>query len=271
MTETKNDEITNVKLFMYMSWENAQKFIETGMLKATEPLKTNDPFEFTPKAVEGKSHEEVRQRKDDDFALFCFSRSITSAAMWGHYGDKHKGVCLVFDFPIIKNNKFRSPYMKMGNGGDIFLFGKVSYQKERVDTKNNAKLVLTKDESWAFEQECRFMGSFDFATEAKDGIFLYNQFFPYFRGIVLGAKFELSVHYVKKSCLETINKIRMKNMIKVVRGKFHDEEFKIINEKWEDTKESDIPEMSEILVKSKKKTLRELLQELDEKREKKQS
>lgn len=33
--------------------------------------------------------------------MLCFSTSMTSASMWGHYADRHKGVCLIFDFPCV--------------------------------------------------------------------------------------------------------------------------------------------------------------------------
>ena len=38
----------------------------------------------------------------------CFSNAISSSSLWGHYGDGHKGVCLVFDVETNSNGESMS-------------------------------------------------------------------------------------------------------------------------------------------------------------------
>lgn len=37
--------------------------------------------------------------------MTCFSKTYSNSAMWGHYADNHKGVCLIFDHSLIDSFK----------------------------------------------------------------------------------------------------------------------------------------------------------------------
>lgn len=217
MSETKNDEITNVRLFMYMSWANAQKFIERKTLKATNPLKTNDPFEFLPNTEKGNISEEKSMIERMGLVCFCFSRLVSSAALWGHYGDKHKGVCLVFDIPLCD-------IAKLG-----FSLVRVRYQENRCVRDITFCEMFVKDKSWEFEQEYRIIGHAGTAKKAEDGMLFYDDFFVFLEGIVLGALSDIDINFVKKfSELNGIGKI------KITKGKMDDKKFKINNNIWKD-------------------------------------
>lgn len=71
----------------------------------------------------------------------CFSRSWHSPALWGHYGDKHKGIALGFDLSA-----------KMARN--------ISYVSARaplrgVDVLAAQTFLFTKHSDWRYEQECR--------------------------------------------------------------------------------------------------------------------
>ena len=63
----------------------------------------NDPFELLGVDVRDKTlRAEIRKRKEQintNRGLICFSKSWHNPLMWGHYAEKHTGMCLGFDVP----------------------------------------------------------------------------------------------------------------------------------------------------------------------------
>ena len=86
-----------------MPYEAFEKTIEDWSLKLTIPYETNDPFEFMPRCqnLNNIINKQILTAKNNPPGMLCFSTSMTSASMWGHYADRHKGVCLIFDFPCV--------------------------------------------------------------------------------------------------------------------------------------------------------------------------
>lgn len=81
--------------------------------------------------------------------ITCFSKTYKNALMWSHYADKHKGVCIGFDFQTEKIY-------------ENFLLFKVRYstkiepvsffeKKELI----NFKWIYTKSKDWEYEEEIR--------------------------------------------------------------------------------------------------------------------
>ena len=94
------------------------------------------------------------------FRVSCFSESPLNVLMWSHYGDKHKGFCVEYDF----DNYFAT------NGYDN-LFCPVVYTTKRISVKlnkHNTKYkgydinyaraldsLFTKSSIWSYEKEWR--------------------------------------------------------------------------------------------------------------------
>ncbi len=83
----------------------------------------------------------------DRWRIFCVSASPTSALMWSHYSDKHRGICLEF-------------------GTDNAVFGSAArveyldeYPKLKIFGKQEATigLLLAKSCDWNYEQEYRLI------------------------------------------------------------------------------------------------------------------
>ena len=182
---TINDGI----MYKYCSFETLKLIIENQNLFYSTALDFNDPFElpteqmeiyddytYIEKFVVNGSSEEVKEKilnnfkKDsfqfykrninswnkmkEDFGISCFSKSPLINLMWSHYSDKHKGVCIGFNF-----NKYEQPlspiqmpvryiksletydYLNMLNEniGDIFMYN----------------WLLTKSSVWNYEKEIR--------------------------------------------------------------------------------------------------------------------
>ena len=56
--------------------------------------------------------------------MTCFSKTYFNSAMWGHYADNHKGVCLVFDHSLI--NSFKE------NNSDVEGFYETQYSSKII-------------------------------------------------------------------------------------------------------------------------------------------
>lgn len=85
----------------------------------TDPSEFNDPFEMIPAVFKTKTFKRVSESSKIispeavDRALLeawemykeqyrkwgvsCFTEALDDIVMWSHYGDKHRGVCLIFD------------------------------------------------------------------------------------------------------------------------------------------------------------------------------
>lgn len=93
MTE-ENKEFINA--YIFMTYENMLKVFENKKLKVILQEECNDPTEFI------LQHQTSPNLPNLNCGFLSFSKSYHSSPMWGHYGDKHKGCCLHFRFPINK-------------------------------------------------------------------------------------------------------------------------------------------------------------------------
>lgn len=105
------------------------------------------------------------QKNIDPLGIGSFSLILDETRMWSHYADDHKGVCIIYDFPVDFLN----------NQDEIFGASTVSYEPNAVSgwLQNNIKLfrsdhrefiigllkkVLTsKAPSWSYEKEAKII------------------------------------------------------------------------------------------------------------------
>lgn len=139
------------RLYHLTSAEYAITNIVFGRLKVARFSSLNDPFELLAH-VTMQSHDrlgllENKNRLNQHYGLLCFSENWTDPALWAHYGDRHRGICLCFD---VEDGFAR----------------KITYQKARLrddDARNKseaevlAALLYTKYESWQYEREWRIL------------------------------------------------------------------------------------------------------------------
>ncbi|MES2015766.1 MAG: DUF2971 domain-containing protein [Pseudomonadota bacterium] len=125
-------------------------------------MELNDPFEFLGADLSDPKRRKILKDTKSELAqtkgLLCFSENWNNPLLWGHYADKHKGICLGFDV-------------------SDHLLSKVAYVKERfpnpavMDLQYMEKLLLTKFDHWAYEAEYR---SFVALENHIDGLFYSN-------------------------------------------------------------------------------------------------
>lgn len=85
----------------------------------TDPSEFNDPFEMVPAIFKTRAFKrvtetstqisreaidrilleawEMHREKYRKWGVSCFTEALDDIVMWSHYGDKHRGVCLIFD------------------------------------------------------------------------------------------------------------------------------------------------------------------------------
>lgn len=231
-------DISDVVLYRYMPWDAFEKTLDSWKLKATIASQTNDFFEFLPAASKDSEIDDyAKALTRENTAFFCFSKLMSSCAMWGHYAEQYKGVCMVFYFP-----KTLKPCRRLCE---------VAYQKDRIpvgevsDSEDASRIIdlllTTKDISWQFEHEARLLYEAKDADEALDGKLFFREPMKYFVGVILGTRCPYSAGYVKALIKQSIkkNKIRNGNLYKniddlVTKSSVHPTEFRITDEFWED-------------------------------------
>ena len=122
-------------------------------------MELNDPFEFLGADLSDRNFRKgMRQVKailSETKGLICFSKGFDNPVLWGHYADKHRGICLGFDIPdesleevIYVNSRIQPPAI--------------------IDEAFVKKLLFTKFIHWSYEDEYRSYVSLD---ESEDGIY----------------------------------------------------------------------------------------------------
>lgn len=76
-----------------------------------------------------------------EWYISCFSESFDNPVMWGNYADCNTGICLVFKYETIGENKFIELYDKIGirNGEDYYDYSKFRFEK--VNYSGNFKEI----------------------------------------------------------------------------------------------------------------------------------
>lgn len=183
-------------------------YLKSELLRFTQPIDLNDPFECLPgkppkeefeKFIQLKCEELVAKAKsssernkiierakrlsiDDlyknanrnvnlDIGILSLSKNWNSTLMWSHYSDCHKGYCIGFN----KNHSFFNECIRE-NGTKSKVVKEVIYSKDRVQIpmdEQTDKLIyepfITKACGWNYEQEIRVISSLNLSQETNNG------------------------------------------------------------------------------------------------------
>lgn len=124
----------------------------------------------------------------------CFSKKNNSILMWGHYGDKHTGVCVEFERPQqyfydVSYNKKRAnfPLYKLtSHFAAYYLLNKEANISEKKILKIMQEPLLAKSIEWKYEKEVRFFLLYNKENKVEK-INLFEMPTP-ITGIYLGCK-----------------------------------------------------------------------------------
>jgi hypothetical protein len=143
-------------------------------------MELNDPFEFLGADLANlEQRRALRQTKEHMSkmcGLLCFSKSWHNPVLWGHYADKHRGMCLGFDVP--------SDLLRQV----CYVNSRLVWQKI-VDEAFVQRLLFTKFVHWSYEDEYRMFLSFDTVIDG----FHYAEFSEKLklRQVIVGAEADI--------------------------------------------------------------------------------
>ena len=142
-----------MRLYHFTTAEFGLRAIRDRRLKIAELGQLNDPFEFLGIALSGPHERKImRQWKAsiaEDLGLLCMSGSWQHPLLWGHYGDRHRGLCLGFDAPEDSFTKVtyvpERPSLTTFGHRHITELGDAAFRH----------MLFSKFEAWAYEDEYR--------------------------------------------------------------------------------------------------------------------
>lgn len=153
----------------------------------------NDPFELLGVNIGKKEHRapfrEMKERINTTKGLICFSESWSNPVMWGHYAEKHTGICLGFDVPdhlpvpVIYRKKMLEMQINPKTG------------KPTEDFVN--KLLRLKFSDWKYEKERRLFVGLDHTTVESGKYFYQFSNDLALREVILGPCCELPINGVR--------------------------------------------------------------------------
>ncbi|POA85071.1 DUF2971 domain-containing protein [Pseudomonas sp. FW305-E2] len=143
--------------------------IEKSRLKVATVMDLNDPFEMMclssddPKIREGLRF--FKKRVADIYGMLCFSRTYASPVQWGHYGDRHRGLCLAFE--IDEESLDFVEYLS-----ERMIFDANEYLSKTKDQKSEfmRRQLRIKHLEWSYEKEVSKIFSLDKA-ETSGGLY----------------------------------------------------------------------------------------------------
>lgn len=212
-----------ILLYKYVSLDSFEKTIQEWALKASLRHDVNDPLENIPKG-------EVVNVVADTMNVppfFSFSRSMSVTAIWGHYAENAKGVCMAFLFPIDtektaewsslvegKSQPEEDAYIDLSTIEDRILkeklktsvFFPLDYNDSRAASTQNCvdkfqafqRILKRKAKCWEYENEIRLLCDISLADKSKNNMLLFSWPMRYFIGAITGPKCPIPPEVLKR-------------------------------------------------------------------------
>jgi hypothetical protein len=92
-----------MRVYYFTDQVGGVRILTTKSLRISRLDRLNDPFEFLGVDLSNRNHRralrETKRKVGESAGLLCFSKSWHNPVLWGHYAQKHTGLCLGFDIP----------------------------------------------------------------------------------------------------------------------------------------------------------------------------
>jgi len=155
----------------------------------------NDPFELFGVGVGNKEHRKAfratKEHINESKGLICFSKSWSNPLMWGHYAEKHTGVCFGFDIP----DKLLEPVLYKKRMLTMEIDPKT--RKPKPTEKFMNQLLRTKFFDWKYEDGMRLFVILNHNTVESGKYFYSFSDDLMLREIILGPRCELPIEGVR--------------------------------------------------------------------------
>jgi hypothetical protein len=146
-----------MRLFHFLDAEHGIDDIRRRRLKISLIPDLNDPFELLSIELSDKDLRQAfrltKERISESGGILCFSRRWSNPVQWGHYADRHRGICLGFDVPDPLLQPVSYTARRLINEANQLLTTDCE-----VNESNEAivlKLLSTKYSHWKYENEVR--------------------------------------------------------------------------------------------------------------------
>jgi len=100
----------------------------------------------------------IKESKDKTF-ITCFSEKNDSILMWSHYADRHKGLCIEYDFSSLENHdllkQFLFPVIYENTIFDATKF----FIHSKILHNISYRAAITKSHEWSYEKEWRYVNT----------------------------------------------------------------------------------------------------------------
>lgn len=208
-----------MRVYYLTSAEHAVTSIARRRIKVSSLDSVNDPFELAAMALESRELRAAFQKRWNEekeaYGMLCFRRDWQSPVMWGHYGDRLRGIALGFNAP---DETLRE----------------VKYLSERLVPKPEPTVELTpklfdrlasyKYEDWAYEKEWRIR------VPLSDTVKELGLHFMEFSD-----KLELAKVVIGPKCKATVGEIQrlvigFKPAVEIVQARVAFESFRIVRD-----------------------------------------
>ncbi len=155
---------------------------------------------------------DIKEGINKSFAISCFSETPDNVLMWSHYGNKHTGFCVEYDFNKCKDldaliRLFPVQYSENRPSIPASLFDLDDLKNIKVAVSNKCipdlmMLLLSKSDVWQYEKEWRIIGDQAYLIDG------HIQFLPIVSGIYAGANIS-DGNLSKLICIAKIKKVKL--------------------------------------------------------------
>jgi hypothetical protein len=190
--------------YKFLTAENCLRVLETQSLKISRLTELNDVFDCSPILVappdepdhtDDSFTQHVISQNSKNYGLLCFSKTLGSPLLWGHYSNCATGAALGFDpdgfswkNPMTVRYDQLRPVFKWPAEKDI--------TSEATADELLSSLFGVKAKEWAYEEEVRYILELE-----KCGLSggLYTAHFPpkSLKQVVLGFRSKIDTTYVR--------------------------------------------------------------------------
>lgn len=230
-------------------------YLDDELLRYTQPIALNDPFECLPKKPSEKEfrdaikevsellnktgfplnenaeilelekiYNEAYQNVNNDIGILSLTKNWNNALMWSHYTNSHKGFCVGFDPKDEYFQNFLSSDRKKSK-----MLMEVVYSDKRVEIpmefgkkKLEFEPFITKSTDWKYEEEVRVISTLNMSDKKIKSnpveIHLFKVPHKSIKEIVAGANMD-------KENEDLIKDFCTKNKIEFYKSKISDEQF----------------------------------------------
>lgn len=139
-----------MKIYHFLKDKYAKQAINNKRLKVSLFNQLNDPFELSCFNLRNHylrdAHKVYKEGIVKKYGMIAFSKDYKNPLMWGHYADKHMGVCLGFESmeDDLVEVRYRAERIKIEN-------------KTFATEKDVEDLLSIKFKDWSYEKEMRLL------------------------------------------------------------------------------------------------------------------